>query len=111
MLGGGGGEGGKDDVRRIPDTRVSNPSTKVNETCQNPRIWLIFTTLGGLSRPGGPGPLMFGGLTDKTRPISLPQVRRTTWGRGHGGSSLRSACGSIGDEKQPYGGILWFAES
>ena len=47
MLGGGGGEGGKDDVRRIPDTHVSNPSTKVNETCQNPRIWLEFSLCWG----------------------------------------------------------------
>ena len=77
MLGGGGGEGGKDDVRRIPDTHVSNPSTKVNETCQNPRIWLIFTTLGGLRRPGGPGPLMFGGLRTKPdRPRYLRCVER-----------------------------------
>ena len=48
--------------------------------------------------------------TDKTRPTSLSQVRRTTWGRGHGGSSLRSACGSIGDEKRPYRGISWFTD-
>ena len=66
MLGGGGGEGGKDDVRRIPDTCVSNPCTKVNETCQNPRFGLIFTTFGGIRRSGGPGQLMFGGLWTKT---------------------------------------------
>ena len=77
MLGGGGGEGGKGDERRIPDTHVSNPSTKVNDTCQNPRIWLKFTTYGGLRLPGGRGQLMFGGLRTTTdRPRYLRCVER-----------------------------------
>ena len=77
MLGGGGGEGGKGDVRRIPDTCVSNPCTKVNETCQNPRILLNFTTFGGLRRPCGRGQLMFGGLRTTTdRPRYLRYIER-----------------------------------
>ena len=48
MLGGGGGEGGKDDVRRIPDTRVSNPSTKVN------RGWIL--QVDGTCLRNGPDP-------------------------------------------------------
>ena len=77
MLGGGGGEGGKGDVRRIPDTCVSNPCTKVNDTCQNPRIWLIFTTFGGPRRPGGRGQRKFGGLwTTTDQPRYLRCVER-----------------------------------
>ena len=44
---------------------MSYTTTRVNDTCQNLRIWLIFTILGSLRRPGGRGQLMFGGLRSK----------------------------------------------
>ena len=49
----------------------------LNDTCQNPRIWLNFTTYGGLRLPGGRGQLMFGGLRTTTdRPRYLRCVER-----------------------------------
>ena len=78
MLGGGGGEGGKGDVRRIPDTCVSNPCTKVNETCQNPKILLNFTTFGGLRRPCGRGQLMLSASDSSTGSIGFGRGSMTS---------------------------------